>query len=209
MSNVPSNVGKGSSMRKTQEELRQAGCPAMPLSEIQNFIKGGDRMLTREEVQDCILGYINRKLQTVIDEDSGEPVTIWRSAPMKGELAVALGIDETTLCRYVSGKYNGREYINGGTRGRISPSDFDLVRKAYQIITIFYESKLSENRNPAGIIYWLNNALNEKWSNEQTFKIEAEENNSNMPQATREEIRARFQALSEFREKPEFPEEID
>ena len=124
---------------------------------------------------------------------------------MKGELAAALGVDETTLSRYVSGKYNGREYIDGGTRGRISPSDFDLVRKAYQIITIFYESKLSENRNPAGIIYWLNNSLNEQWSNEQTFKIKAEENNSNMPQVSREEIAARH-AVYIGAEEPEKPE---
>ena len=105
----------------------------------------------------------------------------------------------------MSGKYNGREYIDGGTRGRISPSDFDLVRKAYQIITIFYESKLSENRNPAGIIYWLNNSLNEQWSNEQTFKIKAEENNSNMPQVSREEIAARH-AVYIGAEEPEKPE---
>lgn len=205
MGNLPENTGKGAFMRKTWEELKQAGCPAMPLSEIQNFIKGGDRVLTREEVQDCIFGYFDRKLQTVIDEDSGELVTIWKSAPMKGELAAALGVDETTLSRYVSGKYNGREYIDGGTRGRISPSDFDLVRKAYQIITIFYESKLSENRNPAGVIYWLNNSLNEQWSNEQTFKIKAEENNSNMPQASREEIAARHAGYIGAKE-PEKPE---
>ena len=193
------HLGKGSFMRKTWEELKQAGCPAMPLLEIESFIKGGDEMLTRKEVQDCILGYFDRKLQTVIDEDSGEQVTIWKSAPMKGELAAALGIDETTLCRYVSGKYNGREYT-GGAKGRISPSDFDLVRKAYQIITIFYESKLSENRNPAGIIYWLNNSLNQQWSNEQTFKIKPEESDSSIAYASREEIAARFQA---FKEKPE------
>lgn len=201
MGNHPENTGKGSFMRKTWEELKQAGCPAMPLSEIQSFIEGDDNMmLTRKEVQDCIFRYFDRKLQTVIDEDSGKPVTIWKSAPMKGELAAALGIDETTLCRYVSGKYNGREYVNGGTRGRISPSDFDIVRKAYQIITIFYESKLSENRNPAGIIYWLNNSLNQQWSNEQTFKIKAEESDSELSHLGREEIAARFQA---FRDEPE------
>lgn len=205
MGNLTENKGKGVFMRKTWEELKQAGCPAMPLSEIENFIKGGDRVLTREEVQDCIFGYFDRKLQTVVDEDSGELVTIWKSAPMKGELAAALGIDETTLSRYVSGKYNGHEYVGGRTRGRISPSDFDLVRKAYQIITIFYESKLSENRNPAGIIYWLNNSLNEQWSNEQTFKIKAEENNSNMPQQSREEIAARHAGYIGAAE-PELPE---
>lgn len=194
------NVGKGTFMRKTWEELRQAGCPAMSMTEIERFIKGGDEMLGRQEVQDCILKYFEGKLQVVIDEDSGEPITIWRSAPMKGELAAALGIDETTLCRYVNGKYNGREYQTGGTRGRINPSDFDLIRKAYQIITMFYESKLSENRNPAGIIYWLNNSLNECWSNEQTFKIKAEEDNLGVPQLSREEIRARHE---KFLQEPE------
>lgn len=205
MDNLVENTGKGSFARRTWEELKQAGCPAPPLSEIHNFIKGGDEMLTREEVQDCIFGYFERKLQTVIDEETGDRVTIWKSAPMKSELAAALGIDATTLSRYVSGKYNGREYVGGGTRGRISPSDFDVVRKAYQIITIFYESKLSENRNPAGIIYWLNNSLNEQWSNEQTFKIKAEENNSNMPQESREQIAARYAGYigADEPEKPE------
>lgn len=45
------HLGKGSFMRKTWEELKQAGCPAMPLLEIENFIKGGDEMLTRKEVR--------------------------------------------------------------------------------------------------------------------------------------------------------------
>lgn len=51
MGNHPENTGKGSFMRKTWEELKQAGCPAMPLSEIQSFIEGDDNMmLTRKEV---------------------------------------------------------------------------------------------------------------------------------------------------------------
>lgn len=204
MGNLPKNTGKGTFMRKTWEDLKQAGCPAMPLTDIERFIKGDDEMLTRKEVEDRIFQYFRRKLQTVIDEDTGEQVTIWRSAPMKGELAAALGIDETTLCRYVGGKYNGRTYIDGGTRGRINPKDFDLVRKAYQIITIYYESKLSENRNPAGIIYWLNNSLNEQWSNEQSFKIKTEnEDNKLRPQLSMDEL-ARLRA--ERRELPQKPE---
>ncbi len=204
MDNLSKNTGKGTFMRKTWEELKQAGCPAMPLTDIETFIKGGDEMLTRQEVEDCIFRYFSRKLQTVIDEDTGEQITIWRSAPMKGELAAALGIDETTLSRYVSGKYNGRTYVDGGTRGRISPKDFDLVRKAYQIITIYYESKLSENRNPAGVIYWLNNSLNEQWSNEQSFKIKTENDDTAIrPQLTMKEI-ARMRA--ERREPPQKPQ---
>lgn len=197
---------KGNFMRKTWEELQKGGSLAPTFSEIEDLIREDqNKVLRREEVQDIILQYFKSKLQKVVDDDTGEIVTIWRSAPTKTELAAVLGVDPVTLSRYVAGKYNGRSYVDGGKVGRVSPDDFDLVRKAYQIISNYYESKLHENRNVAGVIYWLNNSLNPHWSNEQTVTLKTEVNNQNIPQQSREEIAARHAGYIGAAE-PEKPE---
>lgn len=207
MEELREKQGKGNFMRKTWEELQKGGSLAPAFSEIEDLIREDQtRVLRREEVQDIILQYFKSKLQKVVDDDTGEIVTIWRSAPTKTELAAVLGVDPVTLSRYVAGKYNGRSYVDGGKVGRVSPDDFDLVRKAYQIISNYYESKLHENRNVAGVIYWLNNSLNPHWSNEQTVTLKTEDNNQNIPQQSREEIAARHAGYigAPEPEKPEF-----
>lgn len=206
MEELSKKQGKGNFMRKTWEELQKGGSLAPTFSEIEDLIREDQtKVLRREEVQDIILQYFKSKLQKVVDDDTGEIVTIWRSAPTKTELAAVLGIDPVTLSRYVAGKYNGRSYVDGGKVGRVSPDDFDLVRKAYQIISNYYESKLHENRNVAGVIYWLNNSLNPHWSNEQTVTLKTEDNNQNIPQQSREEIASRHAAYLDA-EEPEMPE---
>lgn len=206
MDELREKQGKGNFMRKTWEELQKGGSLAPTFSEIEDLIREDQtKVLRREEVQDIILQYFKSKLQKVVDDDTGEIVTIWRSAPTKTELAAVLGVDPVTLSRYVAGKYNGRSYVDGGKVGRVSPDDFDLVRKAYQIISNYYESKLHENRNVAGVIYWLNNSLNPHWSNEQTVTLKTEDNNQNIPPQSREEIAARHAEYIGAAE-PEMPE---
>lgn len=206
MGKLIENKGKGVFMKRTWEELQKGGSLAPTFSEIEDLLREDQtKVLRREEVQDIILQYFKSKLQQVVDDDTGEIVTIWRSAPTKTELAAVLGVDPVTLSRYVAGKYNGRLYVDGGKAGRVSPEDFDLVRKAYQIISNYYESKLHENRNVAGVIYWLNNSLNPHWSNEQTVTVKTEDNNQSIPQQSREEIAARHASYigAEEPEKPD------
>lgn len=187
MENLKKSPGKGVFMKKTWEELQKSGSPAMSMNDIVNFLEVDGKMLERQEVMDIVKRYFDRKLKNVVDEYGNEG-TIWLSPPRKAEFAAALGVDTTTLARYVTGEYNGNEYVGGKTRGRVNKDDFDIVRKAYQIIQDHFEGKLSENRNPAGICYWLNNSANEKWSNEQSIRVSAENTRFNEPQISRDEL---------------------
>lgn len=187
MENLEKSPGKGVFMKKTWEELQKAGSPAMSMDDIINFLEVDGKMLERQEVMNIVKQYFDRKLQKVADE-YGNVATIWLSPPRKAEFAAALGVDTTTLARYVTGEYNGNQYAGGKTRGRVNKDDFDIVRKAYQIIQDYFEGKLPENRNPAGICYWLNNSANEKWSNEQSLHISAETTRQNEPQLSRDEL---------------------
>lgn len=203
MENLEKRAGKGVFMKRQWQELEKAGSPAMSMNEISDFLEGGEKMLDRTEVINIIKRYFERKLQTVINED-GEEITVWKTAPRKNEFAAALGVSANTLARYVAGEYDGREYCEHPTKARVRKSDFDLIRKAYQIITDYYESKLPENRNPAGIIFWLKNANNEVWSDEQNVKIVADSGRGQDPQQVAAEIAARHQIGQA--ERPEPPE---
>ena len=96
-------------------------------------------------------------------------ITTWKRNPTKSGLALALGVDKQTLLYYVKGlDSNGKPYRNDAySHRRVQNTDFDIIRKAYAIIENFYEEQLGVNKNNAGVIYWLNNACNTKWSNEQ------------------------------------------
>ncbi len=96
---------------------------------------------------------------------------------------------------------------------KINTNDFDLIRKAYALIEDFYEQKLGDNRNNAGVIFWLNNRENSRWSNEQEFKFGTVEPKENIHMRTPAEIAAQYgssyldgDADVTMPELPEFPD---
>lgn len=166
-------------MVREWEEMKKAGGVAFSMEQITDMLQGGEeRMLSRDEVLDKVKGYFNSCVKTVIDADSGGTVTTWVRNPTKSGLALVLGVDKQTLLDYVKGVNSANKPFNSTNpdyKRVVAVEDFDILRKAYALIEDFYEQKLGENRNNAGTIYWLNNAHNTKWSNEQEFRFGATE----------------------------------
>lgn len=198
-------------MAKSWKELGKSGGLAPPAEEIKKYISSrGDIVLSRDDVVNCVQNYFLSCIGEVENEETGEKETIWKKNPTKSGLAIALGISAETLIDYVSGRYsNGKLYTdNPDVKRVIANDDFDILRRAYQLISEYYESKLGENRNPAGIIYWLNNSKNGIWSNEQQVKITpvAQSKHESRPSRTPEEIAAAYGRSAELSDTTAFPE---
>lgn len=163
-------------MQRQWEELKKAGGIAFPVDRLEELLQGNEEeeVLSRDEVIKRVKEYFASCIQMAIDEETETELSTWVRNPTKTGLALALGIDKQTLLDYVKGlncKNEPFSIENPNSRRIINTSDFDILRRAYQIIEDFYEQKLGENRNNAGVMYWLNNAHNSKWSNEQEFKF--------------------------------------
>lgn len=183
-------------MVRQWEDLKKSGGVTFSLNQMEQILQGGDgAVLTREEVMSKVIGYFNSCVKVVLDEDTQEKVTTWVRNPTKSGLALCLGIDKQTLLDYVKGvNSDGKAYsrTNPDYKRVVATEDFDILQRAYSLIETFYEEKLGENRNNAGTIYWLNNANNTKWSNEQEFKFSTEPKTEPIPDRTPEEIAARY-----------------
>ena len=168
-------MGNNGFMMRQWEELKKAGSATFDVGQMRNILQGGDEtVLSRDEVLDRVMGYFSGCVRVAIEESTGEQITTWVRNPTKSGLAICLGIDKQTLLDYVKGvNSEGKKFsvINPDHKRNISVEDFDILRKAYSLIENFYEEQLALNKNNAGVIYWLNNASNTKWSNEQEFKF--------------------------------------
>lgn len=183
-------------MVRQWEDLKKSGGVTFSLNQMEKILQGGDgAVLTRDEVMSRVVNYFNSCVKVVIDEDTREKVTTWVRNPTKSGLALCLGIDKQTLLDYVKGvNSDGKAYsrTNPDYKRVVATEDFDILQRAYSLIETFYEEKLAENRNNAGTIYWLNNANNTKWSNEQEFKFSAEPKTEPIVSRTPEEIAASY-----------------
>ena len=132
--------------------------------------------LSRKEVADKIIQYFRSCFDEVIGETMRNPQREWKKPPTKSGLCLALGISPKTLSNYLKEERTDRRPFNDSadehTSRIISTSDFDLLHKACAVIENYYESKLAENRNVAGVIFWLNNLNNPTWSNAQSFSFD-------------------------------------
>lgn len=168
-------------MVRQWEELRKAGGVTLSIEQIEEIMNQEvGKVLDRETVMKKVLGYFATCLETVEDGDTGEKVSTWKRNPTKGGLALALGIDKQTLLDMVKNKNSaGNPYssVRPDKKRIIAVEDFDILQKAYAMIEEFYESQLGLNKNNAGVMYWLNNSNNSKWSNEQEFKFGTAEHN--------------------------------
>lgn len=177
MKNLPGKgSGSGSSVAQMWQEINKGGGEAPTLNEIKQILRGGEEgvMLTKSEVEQRITEYFQSKT-CVIQSEDGQPVTIWKSAPTKSELAGRLGISLATLSRYSRGEYNGGRKFQGMTNEVCEPESFPVIHRAMLIISDFYERQLSLNKNNSGCIFWLLNSENEKWSNTQEVHVEKKE----------------------------------
>ena len=205
--------GKGQFMIRQWEDLKRSGGITFNLDQMEQILKGGEAaVLTREEVMNKVLGYFNGCVKVVMDEDTQEPVTTWVRNPTKSGLALCLGIDKQTLIDYVKGlNSEGKQFsrMSPDHKRVVATEDFDILRRAYALIETFYEEKLGENRNNAGVIYWLNNASNGRWSNEQEFKFSSEQRTNFITTRTPEEIAASYgQSINDISDLqlPEIPD---
>lgn len=175
-------------MVRQWEDIKKAGGLSASIEQITDILQGdSDMPLSRQEVLDRVAGYFNACLKIVEDEETGEQVTTWKRNPTKSGLALALGVDKQTLLDMVRGLNSANKPYGADSfphNRRVHSEDFDILRKAYAIIENFYEEQLGQNKNNAGVIYWLNNASNSKWSNEQEFKF------GRLPEAQRDIISA-------------------
>lgn len=200
-------------MVRQWEDLKKSGGVTFSLNQMEQILQGGDgAVLTREEVMSKVIGYFNSCVKVVLDEDTQEKVTTWVRNPTKSGLALCLGIDKQTLLDYVKGvNSDGKTYswTKPDHKRVVATEDFDILQRAYSLIETFYEEKLGENRNNAGTIYWLNNANNTKWSNEQEFKFSAEQKTEPIASRTPEEIARAYGKIenTELFELPPVPED--
>lgn len=181
MKNEEKSDGRGQYMVRAWEEAKKAGGLSYSPEQIEAILEESDDVvLTRAEVKDKISAYFQSCLMLSRDEDTQEENYVWKRNPTKSGLALALGVSPQTVVDYVKGTdRRGNIYkAEGENKGRqkIATADFDLIRKAYTLIEDFYEQKLGDNRNNAGVIFWLNNKENTRWSNEQEFKFGVVEN---------------------------------
>lgn len=176
MDNLKHKDGRGAFAIETWQNLKKGGGLAPTTAEIESLLQGSDENMvySREEVIARISNYFQNCITDTIDEDTGEVVRVWCRNPTKSGLALSLGLTAQTLIDYVSGiRSDGVAFSEcEGNKRIISNKDFDILRKAYSLIEMFYEEKLGENRNNAGTIFWLNNLQNNRWSNEQSFKFD-------------------------------------
>lgn len=188
-------------MVRQWEDLKKSGGVTFSLDQMEHILQGGDGgVLTREELMNKVLCYFNSCVKVAIDEDTQEKITTWIRNPTKSGLALCLGIDKQTLLDYVKGvNSDGKTYsrTNPDYKRVVATEDFDILQRAYSLIETFYEEKLGENRNNAGTIYWLNNASNTKWSNEQEFRFSSEPKNREEPSLTPDEIAAKYDTYIE------------
>ena len=161
------------------EELRKGGTLAPRKDYIKKMLEGDDdAVLSRQEVLDRVLGYFYSCIKDYRDENTGEIASLWVKNPTKKELAGVLGITSQALIDYVHGyRSNGQPYSrdNPDHKRRIATEDFDILRKAYELIESYYEGQLANNKNNTGSIFWLLNSLNSNWTNEHTTIIKTEE----------------------------------
>lgn len=132
--------------------------------------------LTRKELSDRIIRYFRSCFDEVVDEETGQTERVWKIPPTKSGFCLAVGISQKTLSNYLKDERTDRKPFNDSgdehTNRIVSTQDFDLLHTAVSVIENYYESKLAENRNVAGIIFWLNNINNPAWSNQQAFSFD-------------------------------------
>lgn len=124
-------------------------------------------MYPYEVILERVKAYFNKISVPVYDEKDKDLIIgyTFSENPSVNDLGLYLNVDRQTFFNYCD-----LEYIMGLKQRCIWDEDarrsvFDILIKSRQLIESFYEKSLGENRNPAGLIYWLNNQKT-GWTNQ-------------------------------------------
>lgn len=171
----PTKPGRGAFLAAAWTELRASKDAALSLPQVESILNDTSTgQLTRAELIERLKAYFATKIQLVTDE-AGNEYYCWVAPPLKTELALVLGISYRTIARYCCGEYKPGSIYQGQRERRISLEDVDLLQKAMDVITSYYEKKLTTSRTPAGPIFWLLNASQSEWTNDQKLTVAREE----------------------------------
>lgn len=196
MRDAPLADARGINGVQRWQEISKAGGLAPTSEEIQNIVcSKRTEPYTREELMQKITEFFSEITSTEVDPETGETVTVWKTAPTKARLALKLGISAQVLIDYVHGGHGtGHNLSYQGTtrKSLVKESDFDLLRNAYQLIESYYEGLLSLNRNNSGSIFWLLNSDRSKWMNEQRLDISAQQREIEIPERTAAEVAQKY-----------------
>lgn len=142
------------------------------------------------ELKKRLVRFFKDNSQTVIDDETGQSVVVWKTIPTKAKLCLYLGINQKTLQRYVTDDYFMT--LQGTMHSKFTPEGVAMIRKTIGVIADFYESRLASN-SPVGSIFWLKNLKDNSWQDDQTLRVTNENNAVQMalPQRTAEQIAAR------------------
>lgn len=197
-----SGSGRGIFAVQQWQELRKGGGVAIPPEQIKELLANKRKEpFSREELISTVSDYFASCQTVTINEETGEEIRLWTKTPTKSGLALRLGVTPQCLLDYVKGSYGGgntpyrSDSISTNGLRKVRTEDFDVLRTAYTVIESFFEDKLSENRNVAGVIYWLNNSARANWANDQTVTLDAVSKVQNGPEITRQEIASKYNAV--------------
>lgn len=176
-------MSRGTHLQKAWEELKKGG-KAPPIAAIFDYLEDDQEMLSREEVLSRIHSYFSEIINLSVDDVTGEEVYIWTTAPTKSGLSKALGIDNTTLANYCNGVTSSGRPLSDkeNPKRRVSNEDIPIIRKAIAVIESYYETSLTNGRNPTGAIFWLLNRDSAKWTNDHNKTITIEHTRRQTPE---------------------------
>ena len=136
-------------MAKFKEDLEKNPPDAPSPEAIERYIKNSGRppmYKTAEEMQAIITDYFRSCMTEVYDAETGEHVGFkWSRRISLGDLSIHLGMRLQTLWDYS----NRDEFA-------------ETIKSAKNIVENYYEKALTENRNPAGLIFILKNGFSWK-----------------------------------------------
>lgn len=194
MNEVTKTDGRGSAVKASWDMLKSGGGLAIGSDELNRLLDESvqtRRTLSSEEVSRRIVSYFD----SVTATDENGNVT-WITAPTKSGLARNLGVSIQTMMEYVQGyDRKGNVFGESSPLRKIRTEDFPKVRVAVQIVEEFYETRLSSG-SPVGSIFWLKNAQNSDWSEQQTLTLNRGQD-ERTPSQSLEAIESRYGKINE------------
>lgn len=159
--------GRGSVTARSWQEVTEI--VPVDIKSLEAYISRNDngRRLSRQELEARIKAYFRQRMTIEADAETGKENIRWIQPPTIAGVSMAIGISTKTFRRYVNGNFDGKPYT--GESSIVAPEDFDLLRRAFQIVEDFNESRLASNS--FGAVFWLKSAENGRWSDNSSAEV--------------------------------------